>query len=91
MLETAVDWLGEHPWVAQLVDVSVLLAGAALLYLVVHRVLIASIRRLARRSRTAWDDALVDGDVFGRLAHFPPALHEQRVELRVVAVETRLF
>jgi miniconductance mechanosensitive channel len=74
MPETTAAWLHEHPWIAQLVDVGLLLAGAGLLYLVVHRVLVAAIRRFARQSRTAWDDALVDGGVFGRLAHVPPAL-----------------
>jgi miniconductance mechanosensitive channel len=74
MLETATAWLGDHPLVAQLVYASALLVAAVLLYFVVHRVLISSIRRFAARSRTAWDDALVNNGVFGRLAHIPPAL-----------------
>ncbi len=36
--------------------------------------IVGLIRRLALRSRSRWDDALVNSDVFVRLAHFAPAL-----------------
>ena len=63
-----------QPWLLELVELGSLLLAAVLLYIVVHRVLVASIRGFAKRSQTAWDDALVDRGVFGRLAHIPPAL-----------------
>jgi miniconductance mechanosensitive channel len=74
MLETITTWLGARPLLAQVVYLTALLGAATLLYYLVRSVLVASIRRFAARSRTAWDDALVDNGVFGRLAHIPPAL-----------------
>jgi len=74
MVEVLTGWLGEHPIVAQLVYSGGLLVAAALLYVVVHRVLAAVIARFVKRSETTWDDALVDNAVFGRVAYIPPVL-----------------
>ena len=74
MVEVLTGWLGEHPIVAQLVYSGGLLVAAALLYVVVHRVLAAGIARFVKRSVTTWDDALVDNAVFGRVAYIPPVL-----------------
>ena len=74
MAETLTTWLAENPLLAQIAYLAALLLAALLLYFLMHGVLVASVRRLARRSRTVWDDALVDNGVFGRLAHIPPAL-----------------
>jgi len=74
MLETITTWLSEHPLLAELIGVGALFAAATLLYFLVRRLLVTSIRRFAARSRTDWDNALVEHEVFGRLAHIPPAL-----------------
>ena len=61
--------------VAVQVGYLVLLAFArAVVYIVARVWIVGLIRRFARRSRSRWDDALVNSDVFVRLAHFAPAL-----------------
>ena len=51
-----------------------LLAAAVIVNLVIKHVLIRAVRAFARRSRASWDDALVEHNVFGRLAQVVPAL-----------------
>lgn len=48
--------------------------GLALLAdFLVKRIIIASIKRLAKRSKNDWDDVIVERRVFNRLAHLAPA------------------
>ena len=66
--------LMEQPFAAQIAGLALLLVGAVAIYFVARWVIVAAIRRLALRSAAAWDDALVENDVFLRLAHLAPAL-----------------
>ncbi|HDS06016.1 MAG TPA: mechanosensitive ion channel, partial [Bacteroides sp.] len=50
-------------------------AGLALLAdYVIRKIIVASITRIARKSKTHWDDIFVQRRVFNRLAHIAPAL-----------------
>ena len=53
---------------------AVLALICAVVYIAARVWIVGLIRKLARHSRSRWDDALVDSDVFVRLAHFAPAL-----------------
>jgi miniconductance mechanosensitive channel len=64
----------EQPYGAQIVWLAALVVGAVAVYFVARRVLVVAIRRLAARSTVTWDDALVEHNVFLRLAHLAPAL-----------------
>jgi len=66
--------LMEQPFVAQIVGLAALVAGAVAVYFVARRVIVVAIRRLVARSAVTWDDALVKHDVFLRLAHLAPAV-----------------
>ena len=66
--------LMEQPFVAQIVGLAALVAGAVAVYFVARRVIVVAIRRLVARSAVTWDDALVEHDVFVRLAHLAPAV-----------------
>ncbi len=65
---------GLAPWISRLV----LLAGALLLafvaYGLIRRLGVRAIHSLAGRTRTQWDDVLVERGVFHRLSHLVPAL-----------------
>jgi miniconductance mechanosensitive channel len=63
-----------HPLLPPGVGLLALLAGAVIIDLIVKRVLVATVRAFARRSRISWDDALVTHNVFGRVAQVVPAL-----------------
>jgi miniconductance mechanosensitive channel len=50
-------------------------AGLAILAdFLVKRIIIVTIHRIARRSKTNWDDIFVERKVFNRLAHLAPAI-----------------
>jgi len=66
--------LMEQPFAAQILGLALVAAGAVAVYFVARRVIVAAIRRLALRSAVAWDDALVEHQVFLRLAHLAPAV-----------------
>jgi miniconductance mechanosensitive channel len=66
--------LMEQPFTAQIVGLALVVAGAAAVYFVARRVIVVAIRRVAVRSAVTWDDALVENDVFLRLAHLAPAM-----------------
>lgn len=69
------DRLAEIHWALPPATGLVLLFTAAVLaHFVAQRLLVSAARALARRSRSTWDDALVDNKVFGRLAQLLPAL-----------------
>jgi miniconductance mechanosensitive channel len=60
-------------WMAKLIVISGTLVVAIVAYLVTRQVLLAAIRRMAARTRTHWDDRLVERGFFSRLALLVPA------------------
>jgi len=63
-----------HPLLPPVVGVLALLAGAIIIDLIIKRLLVSTVRSIAKRSSFTWDDALVTHNVFGRLAQVVPAL-----------------
>ena len=63
-----------HPLLPPVVGVLALLAGAIIIDLIIKRLLVGTVRSIAKRSSFTWDDALVTHNVFGRLAQVVPAL-----------------
>jgi miniconductance mechanosensitive channel len=63
-----------HPALPTLAGSLILIVVAIVADLVTKRLLLAGTRQLVKRSRTGWDDALVEQNVFGRLAQIVPAL-----------------
>ena len=63
-----------HPLLLPIVGILVLLAGAIVVDFIAKRVLVSTVKTIAERSSSAWDDALVAHNVFGRLAQVVPAL-----------------
>jgi miniconductance mechanosensitive channel len=68
------SWFTEHPVLTQLIGLGLLLLLCWIVDIVTRRGLVALIIRLARRSRSTWDDILVEEQVFRRLAHLVPAI-----------------
>jgi miniconductance mechanosensitive channel len=68
-------WITEaaKPLVTEAAEIALLIAASLAAYLVARWWLVAGVRRLVRHSRTSWDDALVEAQVFVRLAHIAPA------------------
>ncbi len=52
----------------------VLLLFAWLMYMVVTKIVIHFLKKIANRTRTTWDDIFLDQKVFKRLAHLIPAI-----------------
>jgi len=80
-LYTLAGWLAERgvqDTAARLLAgaaLALLLAGVAIVAnLVAKRILLSAIGRFVRRSRTHWDDILLERKVFTRLSHLVPAL-----------------
>ena len=63
-----------HPLLPPVVGVLALLAGAVIIDLIAKRLLVGTVRKIAKRSSFTWDDALVTHNVFGRLVQVVPAL-----------------
>lgn len=61
-------------WVARLIVISGTLIVAFVAYLVTYQVLLRAIRRMAARTRTHWDDRLVERGFFSRMTHLVPAV-----------------
>jgi miniconductance mechanosensitive channel len=74
MLETVQAWLLTNELLAQFVYLVAIVVLSWLVYGVTRRLILATIRRLISRTKTTWDDALVDAQLFGRLGHLPAAL-----------------
>jgi len=63
-----------HPLLPPAAGMLALLAAAIIIDLIAKRLLVGTVRKLAKRSSVSWDDALVRHNVFGRLAQVVPAL-----------------
>ncbi len=63
-----------HPLLPPVVGSMALLLVAILADLVAKRLLLVLVRAVVRRTRLTWDDALLDHNVFGRLAQIVPAI-----------------
>jgi miniconductance mechanosensitive channel len=61
-------WIG---WIAAVAAIIIL--SFAVNY-IAKRILLKGVSRLIKRTKTAWDDALLENKVFTRLSHFAPAL-----------------
>ncbi len=68
------DLISDHPWAAASFALVVLLLVAWLADAVVRRIFLGIVRRLAARTRSTWDDRLIEHRVFARLAHVAPAI-----------------
>ncbi len=67
--------LGEAAaWVGRIVLVAGTLLVAFVAFQVVRRLVVRALHKLAAKTRTRWDDALVEHKVFQRLTHLVPAL-----------------
>ena len=70
--------LGQDDWIASLLAhtlaVALVLLLAVAAHLVTRRILLTTVRRLVKHSRTQWDDKMVTHNVFFRASHLIPAL-----------------
>src|SRR6056297_195199 len=57
-----------------IIIIAVILFLALIADLITKKVLIGSIHRIVKKSKTKWDDILVQKKVIHRIAHFAPAL-----------------
>ncbi|MHC4235765.1 MAG: hypothetical protein ACYSUQ_11665, partial [Planctomycetota bacterium] len=74
MLDQAMDWLGEHQLVAQLLASLFLLILAYLADKIAKWVLLKAVHRIVKGTAVTWDDVLLKYRTFQRLAHLAPVL-----------------
>jgi miniconductance mechanosensitive channel len=63
-----------NPILDYLIRGGILLVAAAIAYFIANKILIRLIRRIAARTKSRWDDALVENKVFHRLSNLVPGL-----------------
>lgn len=74
LLQIASNRLTDYPLIATLVGIALLIIVALIADLITKHQLLRLLRGLARRTRSTWDDALVDQQVFRRFAKIIPAV-----------------
>ncbi len=72
-MESLQRWIEANPIPFQVLAFSVLTLVCYGLFALLRHQILPWIGRLVTRSRTTWDDALLEAKVFVRLAHLPPA------------------
>ena len=65
------EWAGALGWFALAVAVII---AAWLAHFAAHRILLVAVSYVVKRSRTRWDDILLEHHFFSRLSHLAPAL-----------------
>ncbi len=63
-----------HPLLPSVLGVIALLLAAVVIDLLVKGILVRGVRVVAKKSSAAWDDVLLDHNVFGRLAQIVPGI-----------------
>lgn len=66
--------LADHPWLSLVGTVAILAAVAWIANTVTRRVFLVLLHRVAGRTRSTWDDRLVQRRVFDRVANLAPAM-----------------
>jgi len=66
--------LTDHPWAGPTLTLVALFLVAWLADVLVRRFFLGVVRKLAARTRSTWDDHLIEHRVFARLAHVAPAV-----------------
>jgi len=66
--------LADNPWLSLVGAASLLAAVAWIANALTKRIFLVLVRRVATRTRSVWDDRLVDRKVFDRVANLAPAL-----------------
>lgn len=87
------DWNLPENWangLATLIGALALIVVWVIAYLIAKRLILAAIRKLVTRSRTQWDDILLEKKFFDRLAHIFPALVLQAVSSYLFPVQDHL-
>lgn len=74
LLNNVATRLEEFPIIATLISLALLLIVAVIADLIAKRQLVRLLRGLAKRTRSTWDDALIDEQVFSRFAQTVPAV-----------------
>jgi len=74
LLNNVATRLEEFPIIATLISLALLLIVAVIADLIAKRQLVRMLRGLAKRTRSTWDDALIDEQVFSRFAQTVPAV-----------------
>jgi len=59
---------------ARVLAVVAMLGVACIAYIIAKRFLLRIVKRLVERSKTIWDDILLERKVFNRFSYFAPAL-----------------
>ena len=74
LLNSASTSLADHPIIAAVIGGTLLAVVALIADLVAKRQLVRLLSGLALRTRSTWDDALIEQRVFSRLAQCVPAV-----------------
>ncbi len=67
-------WLEDVPFAPEILSTLILTLLVLIVYGLTSRVFLPIVQRLIDRTESKWDDALMQGRVFRRLAYFPAAL-----------------
>ena len=73
-IETIQDWLLSHPELSQLLAILVIFLCAYLGYFITKRYIFRGLKKLIRKSKTEWDDLILNQIFLRRLAYFVPLL-----------------
>lgn len=68
------DTLIQHPWLSVVGALAILAVVAWAASQAAKRVLLVFLRKVTKRTRSTWDDRLLDRKVFERIAHLAPAM-----------------
>jgi miniconductance mechanosensitive channel len=81
MHDQVLTWLIDHgvngelaAWLSWLILAAAVIILAALANFAAKRILLAAVSQFVKRSRTKWDDILLERRVFARLSHLAPAI-----------------
>jgi miniconductance mechanosensitive channel len=72
VLKTFSDWLAKYPLFLNLVKLTALLIVAYLFYKITKKILVATVRKITRKTKTKYDDAFFDDTLLRRISYLIP-------------------
>jgi len=73
-LESIKLWFEQYPWIFQIIVAAVIILVSYIAYWLTNKYVVMILQKIARKSKTHFDDAIIESRLIKRLSYFIPLL-----------------
>ncbi|MCF6270539.1 MAG: mechanosensitive ion channel family protein [Melioribacteraceae bacterium] len=84
------EWLQVNPLLYTLIKGAIIVLGAFLIYLITHKILITSVRKIVAKTKTEFDDILLKEKLLRRFSYILPIIFLQQFTFFNSGIDTKI-